>query len=132
MAKKLDKVKVIMGQIIKVANLNKKPTENERYIALQMEDETGKDEKCLLFTESQLSKLETVKLPKSITDRFKLGRFYNVEINKDSIYLVKVRFVDGSESILRVTKAELADADARRIRNPEDLTEKGFVVDMLD
>lgn len=131
MAKKLDKVKTTMGQLIRVANQKQKPNENDKYVSVHVEDESGKDEKCLLFTEIQMADMEKIEFPE-IMDNMILGRMYRANINKRNTYLVKVRNTQATEMILRISETQLKDADQRSIRNPEDLTEKGFITDLLD
>ena len=131
MAKKLDKVKTTMGQLIRVANQKQKPNENDKYVSVHVEDESGKDEKCLLFTEIQMADMEKIEFPE-IMDNMILGRMYRANINKRNTYLVKVRNTQATEMILRISETQLKDADQRSIRNPEDLTEKGFITNLLD
>jgi len=78
---KIDKVRVVMGRLIKVENTQqpKLSNANDVYLAVQVEDADGKGERCLLFTEK-----------------------------------------------------EIAVAERRAQRNPEDLTKKGFIVNALD
>jgi hypothetical protein len=78
---KIDKVKVVMGRLIRVENTRKAKLSNANdvYLAVQVEDADGGRERCLLFTKKQIEA-----------------------------------------------------AEKRAARNPEDLTRKGFVVDLLD
>lgn len=131
MAKKLDNLKIVMGQLIRVANTQKKFNENDRYVSLQVEDVGGDNERCLLFTEIQISDVEKVELP-VISKSMKMGRIYPVKIDKQQSHLVKVKNIHGDEMIFRLSNTQLNDADSRRIRNPEDLTKKGFLVDLRD
>jgi hypothetical protein len=71
--------RVKLGRRIEVENKNQKFGAAKKYIAIQVENEDGKGEKCLLFTEHQL----------------------------------KV-------------------AEERAKKNPEDLTKKGFITDLID
>lgn len=131
MAKKLDNLKTVMGQMMRVANTNKKPSENDKYVSIHVEDANGGNERCLLFTEIQMSDMEKVTMPQ-IVDGMKYGRIYPVEIDKQQTYLVRAKNARGDNVILRLSKTQLADADSRRIRNPEDLLKKGFITDMFD
>lgn len=78
---KIDKVKVVMGRLVRVENTRKPKLSNANstYFAVQVEDADGDNERCLLFTEKQI---ET--------------------------------------------------AARRAARNPEDLTKKGFFVNLMD
>jgi hypothetical protein len=71
--------KVVKGRLISVDNTNRTFGSAESYIAVQVEDADGRNERCILFT-----------------------------------------------------NAEIAKAEERAKRNPEDLTEKGFFTNLLD
>lgn len=53
-AKLLDKVKVKKGRLIRVQNTGRHFGANEIYVAVQVEDANGKNERCLLFSEDQI------------------------------------------------------------------------------
>ena len=72
-------MRVVKGRLISVDNKNRTFGSAESYIAIQVEDSDGGNERCLLFTD-----------------------------------------------------AEIAKAEERAKRNPEDLTEKGFFTDLFD
>jgi hypothetical protein len=71
--------KIVKGRLIHVENTERKFGSAHSYIAVQVEDENGSNERCILFTQD--------------------------EINK---------------------------AQERANKNPEDLTEKGFLTDLFD
>lgn len=54
----VDKIKVKAGRLIKVFNKNKPKfsNANDCYTAVWVENEKGKQEKCLLFTEKELER----------------------------------------------------------------------------
>lgn len=72
-------MRVVKGRLIKVDNTDRKFGSAESYIAVQVEDADGGNERCILFTD-----------------------------------------------------AEIAKAEERAKKNPEDLTEKGFFTNLLD
>ena len=80
-AVKVDKVKVVNGRLVRVTNMKRPLFSNadKVYVAVQVEDADGYNERCLLFTEEQI-----------------------------------------------------ATAERRSARNHEDLTKKGFFVNLLD
>ena len=122
--------KVIMGKIIKVANSEKKASENDEYFALHVEDESGKNESCILFTESELKEMETINFPFA-AEQMKAGRIYPAVIAKKNTNLVKV--IDGVyEKIFRMSKSQLLEAEARAARNTEDIPKKSFFTDLFD
>lgn len=132
-AEKIDNLKVVLGQMIRVVNQNKKASENEKYVSLQVEDESGKEdtERCLLFTESEIENMEQIQFPLALK-RMKAGRLYNACINKKNTFLVKVTNYFDEDMILRVSNTQLQAAESRGGRNPEDLTEKGWLTDLSD
>jgi hypothetical protein len=71
--------RVVKGRLIEVENKDRKFGSATSYIAIQVEDANGRNERCILFTE-----------------------------------------------------AEIAKAEERAKKNPEDLTKKGFFTDLLD
>lgn len=71
--------KVVKGRIITVENKERKFGASDTYYAIQVEDDKGRNEQCLLFT-----------------------------------------------------SAELKKAQERAKRNPEDLTKKGFITNLID
>lgn len=71
--------RVVKGRMIPVKNTARMFGSSDSYIAIQVEDENGRNEQCLLFTES-----------------------------------------------------EIKHAGERAAKNPEDLTRKGFITDLLD
>jgi hypothetical protein len=72
-------MKVVKGRLISVDNKNRAFGSADKYIAIQVEDADGGNERCILFTD-----------------------------------------------------AEIAKAEERAKKNPEDLTEKGFFTNLLD
>lgn len=132
MAEIIDKdTNIKIGNLILVKNTKKKPTENDEYVSLHVEDEDGENERCLLFTQIEISDMEKVQ-SKFFLDNMKNGRLYKVVIDGNQTNLVKVVHKDGREMIFRISNTQLERADFRRIKNPEDLTEKGFWEDLKD
>ena len=132
MAEIIDKkIDIKMGNLILVKNTQRKPTENEEYVSLHVEDEDGENERCLLFTKIEISDMEKIG-SKFLMENMKNGRLYKFMIAGSETNLVKVRHQDGRQMIFRISNTQLEKADFRRIKNPEDLTEKGFWEDLKD
>ena len=132
MAEIIDKnMKIKMGNMVRVKNTQKKFNENDLYISIQVEDEDGNNERCLLFTEIEISDMEKIKC-QFMNDNMKAGRLYKANINGCDTNLVKVVHRDGREMIFRLSNSQLESADFRSLRNPEDLTVKGFIEDLKD
>lgn len=132
MAEIIDKnTDIKMGNLVLVKNTQRKTMENSEYISLNVEDEDGENERCLLFTRVEMSDMEKVQ-SKFFLKNMKNGRLYKVVIDGNQTNLVKVVHKDGREMILRISNTQLERADFRRINNPEDLTKKGFLTDIVD
>jgi len=60
MAKLVDKVSIKNGRLVKVWNTLRKKFSNAKmiYFVIWVEDANGKNERCLLFTESEIARAE--------------------------------------------------------------------------
>jgi hypothetical protein len=54
MASVIDKVRVKLGRLIRVKNTERTLGSADLYIAVQVEDADGSNERCLLFTEKEI------------------------------------------------------------------------------
>jgi hypothetical protein len=121
---------VELGQLIRVTNLNKKAQENEIYVSLQVEDEDGENERCILFTEIETADME--KIGGSFLESLVCGRIYKCLIGKHTTNVIKVKNFNKETKFFRVSNSQLAKAEKRALRNQEDLTKKSLWVDMMD
>lgn len=131
MAEKIDDFKTVMGQMIMVKNQEKIATANDQYISIHVEDEDGKNERCLLFTEIEISDMEKISM-EFLKNSMIAGRLYNAVIDKKNTFLCLVKNRIGQEMILRITPFKLSQAENRSAKNPEDLPKKDFMTDLLD
>ena len=123
-------LKVELGQLIRVINLNKHAKENAIYVSLQVEDEDGKNERCLLFTEIETSDME--KISASFLSSLVFGRIYKCIIGRCQTNIVKVKNYTGEIRYFRLSNSQLKKAERRAARNLEDLTKKGVLTDLFD
>lgn len=121
---------VELGQLIRVTNLNKKAQENEIYVSLQVEDEDGENERCILFTEIETADME--KIGGSFLESLVCGRIYKCLIGKHTTNIIKVKNFNKETKFFRVSNSQLAKAERRALRNQEDLTKKSLWIDMMD
>lgn len=133
MTKMIDNVEVKLGRAIRVRNLNPRDGEAEVYVALQVEDLNGKNERCVLFTEHELELCPVL----DITWDLVPGRLYPYSDNQYSGYIVKTFTYSAKRDewyvvVRRITAARLQHAEERAEKNPEDLTKKSWLVDWLD
>lgn len=134
MAKLLEKTKVAMGRLLRVANLSPRFGQNEVMCALNVEDQDGSNERWLLFTE-----LEAFRLPKVTGIQLaKPGRLYHHhKIGGKGRSLLSVMRYDREEGRLVRYGVALSDtllrrAEKRAAENPEDIPEKTRLEDLLD
>lgn len=131
MAEKIDDLKTVMGQMIMVKNQNKVATANDQYVAIHVEDESGENERCLLFTEIELSDMEKIEMG-LLKDKMVQGRLYSAKIDKRNTYLCLVKNRLEKQIILRISPFQLSQAEVRASKNPEDLPKKDFLTDLMD
>lgn len=137
MAKQLTEDKVKMGYLLPVENLEKKPNENESYLAVKLENQTGEDEVWMLFSEKEISSRQTLELPDM--DEPKLGRAFRVGIGKrmySAFALISCKDLEnwkkGEKKILLFSCRVLDRAKTRAKKNPEDIPTQSFLSDLLD
>lgn len=130
-AKQITNDKVVLGKMIKVENQNKRHFENDYYVAVQVEDQDGQNERCLLFTQIELSDISKIN-SNFLMEKMVTGRIYNFSIGRSNLFLVKLKNYQDGEIIIRLTKTKLANAQKRAKNNPQDLTKKSWLVDLAD
>lgn len=123
-------LKIVLGQLIRVKNLNKRLHENNIYVSLQVEDENGENERCLLFTEIQTADME--KVSGNLFDNCILGRIYKCIIGKIKTNIIKIKNYNGDIKYFRLSNTQLLKAEKRASKNLEDLTKKNKLTDLLD
>lgn len=123
-------LEIKLGQLIRVTNLNRKSLENELYVSLQVEDEDGNNERCILFTEIELSDMQ--KISGNFLTSLKDGKIYKCKIGNRDTNIIRVKNYIGMDLFLRVSNSQLRKAEKRAERNKEDLTEKSIWTNMFD
>ena len=136
MARQLDKEKVKMGNIIGMANTERKhPNETMRHYALKVEDADGKNERWLLFTERQLM-ANTTLIFSELAETMKPGRLYKATRGRTKIRLCRVRNqykgCEGAVFIIIITEKRLAIAEKRAQEHHEDIPTQGKLADIMD
>ena len=130
-AKQIDEFKVVLGQMIKVQNQDKRNLQCENYIAVQVEDEDGENERCLLFTEIQLADMPKI-TSKLLQKNMVAGRLYSFVIGRHKAFVVKMFNRYGDEKTFRISPKKLQLAQKRAVKNPQDLTKKSWLTDLAD
>ena len=133
MAELIDNVEVKLGRAIRVRNLDPRHGETEVYVALQVEDLDGNNERCVLFTERELELCPVLDISWDLVP----GRLYPYADNQYEGYIVKTFIYSTKRDewyivVRRITAKRLSIAEDRAMKNPEDLTRKSWLVDWLD
>ena len=123
-------LKIVLGQLIRVKNLNKKLHENTIYVSLQVEDEDGNNERCLLFSEIQIADME--KVSGSFFNNLIYGRIYKCIIGHIKTNIIKIKNYSSEDKFLRISNTKLLKAEKRALKNLEDLTIKSKFTDLFD
>ena len=121
--------KAVHGKLVKLENKNKKAVESDHYFALWVEDSLGENEMCLLFSQSDINKVQDVKHC-DFEEIMELGRLY--QIGNAKSYFIKIQDLDKNEKIVRLNSTVMKNGALRSEKNPEDIPEKGFLQDLLD
>ena len=132
MAKLIDDIRVTLGRCIRVENQNKRDLECDNYVAIQVKELNGR-EHCLLFTQKQLERCSIVDMNKPL----ELGYLYPFGQGRFCGYLLKTHiYSERTKQFFIVTRKisckQLAIAEQRAMKNPEDLTVKGFFTNLFD
>lgn len=115
------------GALITVSNTNRKSFSNEKinYTAIWLQDSTGKNDKCYLFTGKEIIKI--ISRIKTTSLDLIPGRLNIIQTIKGNIkYIVKL--INGKNEFIYgiITEKELLNASTRAQKNPEDLTQKSL------
>lgn len=134
----IDKNKIVLGQCVRVQNVEKKNNpkarrfESDDYIAIQIEDYDGNEEQCILLTHIEHTDMEVVELNCSMLNNMVAGRLYPVTLGRKKTYLVKVNHWDGRTRVMRMSYAQLATAVYRATKHPKSCTKKSILTDLFD
>ena len=127
-----ESLSIKLGQFIKIENKERKNLESDSYIAIQVEDVNGSNERCLLFTENELSNAKNIDSSNWLASELKAGRLYPLTIGTQKFYMIKIFDLNKTEKIVKITQGLLNKAEKRSEKNPEDLTKKSFIRDLFD
>jgi len=125
---------VKLGQLITIENKERKKFENEKYVSLQVEEEDGSNERCILFTEKEVNTFKEIDSKnKWMYNSLKAGRLYPFYQN-DQLASFFVKIFDENEEIkfVKIAAKIIKAADERAKKNPEDLTKKSFFRNLID
>lgn len=131
MSQIIDKdIKIKAGYLVKVENteIPKFSNANKEYYACWVEDENGKNERCILFTEKEINGFSDVSLNRVLT----FGRLEYIKIGNREGFVVKLNYKNVGEKNVFISKKVLLSADLRASKNQEDLTTKSFMTNLFD
>jgi hypothetical protein len=123
------KKKAVHGKLFKLSNSDRKPVESEFYFSLWVENKFDLNERCLLFSQSDLDKMQEVEFCdfKSVMD---LGKLYRMGNSKS--YFIKIEDLEKQEKVIRLNKTVWDNGIRRAEKNPDDIPTKTFLQDLLD
>jgi len=132
----MEKATVKLGNAFVIGNKQKKPSEANTFVAVYVEEENGKEDRCLLFTEKEYAKLSRIYC-ESFTSMFKAGRLYSVSSKSICSYFVLVNEYSPSTRtftplIKRIPLSALVKAENRAIKHPEDIPSRAFFSKLFD
>lgn len=142
MAKMLTNDSVIIGYLLPMENMERTPSEKERYYALKIEDSSGKNEEWLLLTENEILSRQIFSV-EDLTKDWKLGRCFTTRIGRRTYSACRIRicetmsnekitFPGKTELTLLFTRSMISSGRKRREKNPEDIPRQCKLRDLLD
>ena len=120
--------KVRKGNVLMVTNTKRGLTESPKYAAVWVEDSNGSNERCLLLTWKEWSKLSCIVPPAPLPVK---GRLYQMEIAGRKALALEVVY-NTVTFVLSLSAKRIAKWEQRAKRNPEDIPKKSLFVDLLD
>ena len=126
---------VVLGNCIRVENVEKRngvasSDDEDVFVCVQVENENGQDEYCILLTQDEFDRLPRIE---GMDDsRMIAGRIYAKFIRDKNYYLVKMKGYDGIGFVGIFEIGFWADCFERAITHPMSCTTKGFITDILD
>ena len=126
---------VVLGNCIRVENVEKRngvaPSNDEDvFVCVQVENENGQDEYCILLTQDEFDRIPRVEGMDG--SQMIAGRIYTKFIRDKNYYLVKMKGYDGIGFVGMFEIGFWADCFKRAIAHPMSCTKKGFITDILD
>ena len=126
---------VVMGNCIHVLNVEKEQNprlknEADVFVCIQVENENGKDEYCILLTQEEYDKLE--KATFSDMKEMVAGRIYTKFINDNNYYCVKMKDSTGDVFVGVFDIGDWSDYFKRALSHPQSCTKKKILTDLFD
>ena len=131
MAELLEDKKVKLGVVIKVKNSEEGATQNKVYHAIQVEDQNGDNECCMLLTEKEYNKLSCINPPEKLLKEFTPGRIYPITQGKRHSNWIRL-IDDNLEFLAQMSDKLIIHAISRGDKHPDSITKKSFMEDLLD
>jgi hypothetical protein len=128
--------KVVLGNVIEVQNKENSNYSLGRnqasvYLAIQVEDANGDNERCLLITHKEYTKYSTRFHDSELLDVMVTSRLYKSVLEKAEVVTVKV-MVNGEEDCLMIPVKYLQKIEKRTKIHKDTITKKDFLTDLLD
>lgn len=121
--------KVKMGVWYEVPNTQRRNGENSEYMAIKVENETGENERWLMFTKSEWERLPSIQLysPGCENNGMKSGRLFTCCKNGINQFIMH-----SGGCLTLISFKKLAKAEERARKNQEDQPKQNWLEDLLD
>lgn len=127
---------IVLGNVVEVQNKENSNYSLGRnqasvYLAIQVEDADGNNERCLLITHKEYQKYSTRFRDSDLVPLMIPGRLYKSTLEKAEVVTLRVS-VSGEDDCLMIPVKYLQKIEKRTIIHKETITKKSFLIDLLD
>lgn len=122
--------KVVLGNCIRVRNLDRKDGEPDTLVCIQVESENGKDEYPILMTEDDFHEIGVV--DDGDSDGMVAGRVYGRKFGRSMRYCVKLNDEELGCFVASFEKWKWMQHFQMAATHPNSCTRKSLITDILD
>lgn len=127
---------VVLGNVLTVQNKENSDYSLGRnqcstYLAIQVEDADGDNERCILLTAKEYTKYSTRFRDSELLTVMVAGRIYKSILEKAEVATIKV-MVDGEPDCLMIPTKYLHKIEKRSEIHTDTVTKKSFFTDLID
>ena len=127
---------IVLGNVVEVQNKENSNYSLGRnqasvYLAIQVEDADGNNERCLLITHKEYKKYSTRFRYSDLVPLMIPGRLYKSTLEKAEVVTLRVS-VNGEDDCLMIPVKYLQKIEKRTTIHKDTITKKSFITDLLD
>ena len=127
---------VILGNVLEVQNKENADysygrNQCDSYLAIQVEDADGGNERCILLTDKEYKKYSSRFRDSELLAIMVPGRMYKSVLEKAVVITVKV-VINGEEDCLMIPATYLNKIEKRSAAHTKTITKKSLLTDLLD